>query len=646
MQKVLPYDKMKLSKTLIIVESPSKCKKIEKILGIGYKVIACCGHLREIQSLADINKNYNPKYTIINNKKKIIENIRKEIKISDDVILATDDDREGEGIAWHICVLFSLPFFSTKRIKYNEITEEGILNAMKYPEVINLNRVNSQITRQMIDLMVGFTLSPLLWDNIKHSSNNHLSAGRCQTPTLKIIYDKYIDNIDIQPKQVFNVIGYFTNLFISFELSKHFETEEEVENFLEQSKDFKHKSVGLKISKYIQEPPKPLTTSKVLQISPYSPKETMSILQTLYEDGYITYIRTDSTSYSNEFLTSVDKYIMEKYNEKYIGKKINCFVKSAHEPIRPTKITINNLPSQYKTKEIKIYNIIWITSLQSCMSDSIYNSMDFSINTPFSINTNNEFIYRKNVKELIFDGWEILKKSDKSGSEHKEYNYLLHLKPDLIIPYKKINSISSMINNETHFTESSLIKKIELLGIGRPSTYSSLVEKIKERKYVLLKDIVLEEEKIIYELEKTITKTTNKIEKVEKNKLIIQPLGIKVIEYIYSHFSTLFDFEYTSQMENKLDEIMEGTNTIKNICDEVHQQLTKEKNKSVTTQDNNIIRIINNDVSIRKSKYGEYIYYKKSGVKKPTFISLENFEDDYITCSEERLLEWIHIKLK
>ena len=560
-----------------------------------------------------------------------------------EIILATDNDREGEGIAWHICVLFSLPFFSTKRIKYNEITEEGILTAMKYPEVINLNRVNSQITRQMIDLMVGFTLSPLLWDNIKHNSNNHLSAGRCQTPTLKIIYDKYIENIDIQPKQVFNIIGYFTNLFISFELSKHFETEEEVENFLEQSKDFNHKCLGFKISKYIQEPPKPLTTSKLLQISPYSPKETMSILQTLYEDGYITYIRTDSTRYSNEFLTSVNKYIMEKYNDKYIGKNIlNCSVKSAHEPIRPTNITINNLPSQYKTKEIKIYNIIWITSLQSCMSESIYDSMDFSINTPFS----NDFIYRKNVKELIFDGWEILKKLDKSGSVHKEYNYLLHLKPDLIIPYKKINSISSMINNETHYTESSLIKKIELLGIGRPSTYSSLVEKIKERKYVLLKDIVLEEEKIIYELEKTITKTTNKIEKVEKNKLIIQPLGIKVIEYIYSHFSTLFDFEYTSQMENKLDEIMEGTNTIKNICDEVQQQLTQEKNTTTTTQENNIIRMINNDASIRKSKHGEYIYYKKEKMKKPIFISLENFEEDYVSCSVERLLEWVNIKLK
>jgi hypothetical protein len=162
----------------------------------------------------------------------------------------------------------------------------------------------------------------------------------------------------------------------------------------------------------------------------------------------------------------------------------------------------------------------------------------------------------------------------------------------------------------------------------------------------LLKDIILEEDKIMYELENTIIKMTNKVEKVEKNKLIIQPLGIKVIEYIYSHFSTLFDFEYTSQMENKLDEIIEGKNTIKNICDEVYQHLIKEKNTTITSPKNNIIRTINNDISIRKSKHGEYIYYKKEKMKKPIFITLDKFDDDYITCSEERLLEWVHIKLK
>ena len=637
---VVPYGKMKLSNTLIIVESPSKCKKIEKILGPGYKVIACCGHLREITSLDDIQPNYNPKYTIIQNKKKIVENIRKEIKISEEVILATDNDREGEGIAWHICVIFSLPFFSTKRIKYSEITEEGILNAIKNPDVININYVNSQITRQMIDLIVGFNMTPLLWKNIKHDNKTKLSAGRCQTPTLKIIYDKYRENINKCLKQVFNTTGYFTNLFISFELSKQFEKEEEVENFLESSKEFQHKCLGFVISKHVQEPPKPLTTSKMLQISPYPPKETMTILQTLYEDGFITYIRTDSYHYSNEFITLVEKYIMENYNEKYIGKRLlNLSRQTAHEPIRPTKLSINKLPSTYNPKEIKIYNIIWETSLQSCMSESIYDSMDISLNAP------NDLIYKKNVKKIIFDGWE---KTKEIKLDDKEYDYLLHLKNNIIIPYKKIYCISSIIGNETFYTETLLIKKIEQLGFGRPSTYSSLVEKIKERKYVLLKDIIFEEEQIIYELEENINKSMNKVEKVEKNKIIIQPLGIKVIEYIYSQFSTLFDFEYTSQMEHKLDEIMEGKDTIKNICDEVYQYLSieKEKEKEKEEINNNIIRIINKETSIRKSKYGEYIYYKKEKMKKPIFISLDHFEEDYLSCSEERIIEWVNIKLK
>ena len=644
MNKNLPfvsYGKMKLSKTLIIVESPSKCKKIEKILGPGYKVIACCGHLREIQSLDDINKNYNPKYTIIQNKKKIIENIRKEIDVATEVILATDNDREGEGIAWHICVIFSLPFFSTKRIKYSEITEDGILNAIKNPNVININHVNSQITRQMIDLIVGFNMTPLLWKNIKHEHKIKLSAGRCQTPALKIIYDKYKENLNKCLKQVFNTTGYFTNLFISFDLSKQFETEVEVENFLELSKTFHHKCLGFVISKHIQESPKPFTTSKILQVSPYSPKETMDILQTLYEDGLITYIRTDSYHYSNEFITSVEKYIMDNYNEKYIKTNIsNNSLKSAHEPIRPTNIYLNKISSQYSSKEIKIYNIIWENSLQSCMSDSIYDSMDFSLNAP------NNLIYKKNTKKIIFDGWEKVKEIKLNN---KEYDYLLHLKNNIIIPFKKINCISSIIGNETYYTETLLIKKIEQLGFGRPSTYSSLIEKIKERKYVLLKDIVFEEDQIMYELEEeNINKIINKVKKVEKNKLIIQPLGIKVIEYIYSNFSTLFDYEYTSQMENKLDEILEGNISIKNVCDEVSQHFDEslKNNNDSLPKENNIIRSINKETSIRKSKFGEYIYYKKEKMKKPTFISLEHFEEDYLTCSEERILDWVKIKLK
>ena len=283
----------------------------------------------------------------------------------------------------------------------------------------------------MIDLIVGFNMTPLLWKNIKHEHKIKLSAGRCQTPALKIIYDKYKENLNKCLKQVFNTTGYFTNLFISFDLSKQFETEVEVENFLELSKTFHHKCLGFVISKHIQESPKPFTTSKILQVSPYSPKETMDILQTLYEDGLITYIRTDSYHYSNEFITSVEKYIMDNYNEKYIKTNIsNNSLKSAHEPIRPTNIYLNKISSQYSSKEIKIYNIIWENSLQSCMSDSIYDSMDFSLNAP------NNLIYKKNTKKIIFDGWEKVKEIKLNN---KEYDYLLHLKNNIIIPFKKIN---------------------------------------------------------------------------------------------------------------------------------------------------------------------------------------------------------------
>jgi len=326
---------------------------------------------------------------------------------------------------------------------------------------------------------------------------------------------------------------------------------------------------------------------------------------------------------------------MEKYNdEKYIGI-IRATEEKAHEPIRPTNIYLKQIKSS-SHKEVKIYNLIWEISLQSCMSESIYDSMDLTISAPTK-----ELFYTKNSKKMLFEGWEIVK--DKKTN--KEYDYLFCLKEG-IISYKKINSISSMIDGETYYTESSLIKKIEHYNFGRPSTYSSLVEKIKERKYVLLKDIVIEEDKIIYEMEENIiSKKINKVEKVEKNKLIIQPLGIKVIEFIYSSFSTLFDYEYTSQMEHQLDDIVEkekGSNLIKDICDQVSQQLQKEKKEE--NSNSNIIRIINKETSIRKSKHGEYIYHKKGSQKKPIFISLENFDEDYLSCSEERILEWIKLK--
>jgi DNA topoisomerase-1 len=626
------YNRIVFTKKLVIVESPTKCKKIETYLGSGYKVMATCGHLRELKSLEQINFT-NPIYSIIDRKIKIIDLIKKEIEKSEEVILATDDDREGEAIAWHICDIFSLSLTETKRIKFSEITEDSIQLSIRNPEKINMLLVYSQQARQMLDLMIGFTISPLLWK--KYDSK--LSAGRCQTPALKLIYDHMKLTEDHKYKMVYSIVGYFTKLFISFELNKQYETKEEVLTFLEQTYIHKHCIIFSVNDRITKSPPTPLTTSKILQISPYSTKETMRILQELYEEGYITYIRTDSQSYSEEFLSIVEKFIIKEYNNpEYVG---NCKSSNnkTHEPIRPTNINIRDL---INSKNRRLYKIIWEITLQSCMSPSIYDSLTIHISAPFDLK------YIKNVKKIVFRGWEIL-----SGykDEEKEYNYLILLKDNTCLPYQKIVCKNTFIEGIPHYTESSLIKKLENTGIGRPSTFSSLIEKIQERKYVIKTNINHPKMDCIdYEM------TENKIQEIklqkeyssEKNRLVIQPIGVQVIDFLFEDYSHLFEYEYTREMENNLDKIVLGESSLKNVCEECYQNIKHIYNKEELTENPKIIRVINNSLSIRKSKNGDYLFYKSPKMKKPKFYNLHDFNEDYKNCLLDNLLFWAKNKIK
>lgn len=628
------YHRMVFTKKLVIVESPTKCKKIETYLGSGYKVMATCGHLRELKSLEQINLP-NPIYSIIDRKRKIIELIKKEIDKSEEVILATDDDREGEAIAWHICDLYSLSLTETKRIKFSEITEDSIQLSIQNPERINMLLVYSQQARQILDLMIGFTISPLLWK--KYDSK--LSAGRCQTPALKLIYDHMKLTEDVKYKMVYSIVGYFTKLYISFELNKQYETKEEILTFLEQSYIHQHSIIHSVNNRITKSPPTPLTTSKMLQISPYSTKETMRILQDLYEEGYITYIRTDSQNYSQDFLSIIEKFIIKEYNNSdYVGDCKSSNNKT-HEPIRPTNINIRDVIN-IDSKNRRIYKIIWEITLQSCMSSSIYDSLTIHISAPFDLK------YIKNVKKIVFRGWEIL-----SGykDEEKEYNYLILLKDNTCLPYQKIICKNSFIEGIPHYTESSLIKKLENSGIGRSSTYSSLIEKIQERKYVIKTNINHPKMDCIdYEM------TENNIQKIklqkeypsEKNRLVIQPIGVQVIEFLFEDYSHLFNYEYTREMENKLDNILLGDETLEDVCEECYQNIKHIYNVEELTENPKIIRVINNSLSIRKSKNGDYLFYKTPKMKKPKFYNLYDFNEDYKNCLLDNLLFWAKNKIK
>ena len=393
--------------TLIIVESPAKCKKIEEYLGPGYKCVASYGHLRTISSLKDIDieNNFKPTYTIIDNtiKKKQIEFLRKEIKNADEVILSSDMDREGEAISFSIIELFKLPL-NTKRITFNEITETAIQFAIQNPRTIDMNIVNAQQARQVLDVLVGFKISPVLWKLVKKGKDNALSAGRCQTPALKLVYENEKEIDESVERKVYNTTGYFTNSNLPFDLSKQIEDEDDMIDFLEKSVDFSHIYNCSQPVKVFKQPPEPFTTSRLQQVASnelhYSPKETMRICQLLYEGGYITYMRTDSKTYSGDFLTSTKEYIIKTYDAEYIGQLLgeNCddnivketvkkrskktekkteFAQEAHEAIRPTNISLQNLPEELDLKEDP--NLLTEFDLNS----SLVNSLDtFTLKKP------------------------------------------------------------------------------------------------------------------------------------------------------------------------------------------------------------------------------------------------------------------------
>ena len=314
-----------MSYILILVESPAKCSKIEKFLGPGHKVLGSYGHITHLSKLTqiDVENNYKPSFEIIESKQMQINKIKRAINQAKETILATDDDREGEAIAWHICQVFNLNIETTKRIIFHEITEKAIKKSLINPGTINMDLVYAQQGRQILDLIVGFKLSPLLWKHIVYNTKNSLSAGRCQTPALRIIYDNYKDILESPGKLSFNSTGFFTSKNIQFNLNYNHDSDESIKEFLEKSINHNYILNKSQEKETKKNHPQPFTTSGLQQSANSninsSPKETMALAQKLYEGGYITYMRTDSKVYSEEFVNKCHAFIKNKYNEKFIN---------------------------------------------------------------------------------------------------------------------------------------------------------------------------------------------------------------------------------------------------------------------------------------------------------------------------------------
>ena len=629
-----------MTQSLVIVESPAKCKKIESYLGPGYKVIASYGHFRTISGLdaIDIANGFTPKYSIIQEdlKLKQIERIRAEIAKSTDVILATDDDREGEAISWHICDLFSLPIKTTKRIIFHEITETAIKMAILNPKRINMDLVYAQQSRQILDLLVGYNISPILWNCVSKTHDTSLSAGRCQTPALRLVYDNYLDIKKAPGKMVFNTTGFFTNLNLTFELNKQFTNKEVVKDFLEKCNIFDFEYTSTSPKKNIKKPPEPLTTSTLQQLASnelhLSPKDTMKYAQQLYEGGYITYMRTDSKKYSAEFVDKAKSYIKSKYGEQYISQGIDNLIvgskkkekekekedlkiQEAHEAIRPVNI-VSEL-DELQPKAIKLYDLILKITLETCMPSAQFSSISASITAPLET----KFVYKTELP--IFLGWQILEKI--KTDENNTYQYIESLKQNISMKPKRIDAKFTLIELKSHYSEARLIQLLEEKGIGRPSTFASLIDKIQERKYVEKQNINGKEIECIDFIlnENNITETKCKREfGNEKNKLVILHLGVLVIEFLIEKFGTFFNYEYTKEMEDDLDNIANGKKEWSSLCDTCNNSLTQLTSQIQDLKKFNIV--IDDEHTLIIGKYGPVVkFVDKKDKKNISFLRVK-----------------------
>lgn len=613
--------------TLVIVESPAKCKKIEGYLGPGYKCAASFGHIRGLADglqCIDVDNDFRPTFKMLPGKGKYIKALRDKIRGARDVILATDDDREGEAIAWHLCKVFNLSVSDTKRIVFHEITERAIKRAVENPTHLNMDKVRAQQARQILDRLVGFRVSPVLWQHISRTTKSGLSAGRCQTPALRLIYDNQKDIDESPGRVVYETVGTFAHNggdLVAFKLDHFHNTEAAVEDFLEESVNFEHIYGGATVKEKKRAPPKPFSTSSMQQkasnVLHISPKRTMRLAQTLYEKGFITYMRTDSKTYSADFLKSAQRFIKSKWGNQYVGERTASLTargkskgaQEAHEAIRPTKIDRVSLPDSVGAAEKRLYQLIWRNTTESCMSDAQYKLASARLTAPQSLQ------YKCSAESITFPGWLIVGGYER---ESKLFDSLLALRKGAVMDYHTITSRFTLKDLKTHYTEARLVQQLERRGIGRPSTFSSLVAKVQERGYVQVEDVVgLELGGTNFKLsgDEIEMTTAKQVFGAEKKKLVIQPLGTLVIEFLLAHFSDIFVYDYTQKMEGALDSISKGETVWHTLCRACHGELERLVGK-VAPQGRQVIRIDANHV-YTIAKYGPVI--KCTEGKKVTF---------------------------
>ncbi len=549
---------------LVIVESPAKAKTIEKILGEGYVVKSSFGHVRDLakdgykNTGVEVDNKYTPHYEISPEKKKVVAELRKSAKTASQVILATDEDREGEAISWHLKEVLALPDKKTQRITFTEITPPAIQAAIENPRDVDVALVNAQQARRVLDRLVGFELSGLLWKKVR----GKLSAGRVQSVAVKLVVERERDIMNFKPSEQYKVTGVFTTkgkAKLPAELSEVLKDKATAEKFLHNciKADFTISSV--KKSPSTRKPNAPFTTSTLQQFAShrlgFSVTRTMSTAQRLYEQGHITYMRTDSISISNIALGSIGSYIEENYGKDYLTirkfKSSSKLAQEAHEAIRPTYIAKTHVSEN--RDEQKLYELIRSRTMASQMADAKVEKTDVIV----TISTEKKHVFEAHGEIIIFDGFLKLYKDSPQGFDDV-------ILPDLEegdkLEYKEIFALQRFTKPTARFTEATLVKKLEELGIGRPSTYAPTIDKITSptRGYVTKETregtpttfvkLVLKSDKISEE-------GFDEVAGAQKNKLFAKDMGIIVTDFLDENFKEIMHYTFTAEVEDKLDDI-------------------------------------------------------------------------------------------
>ncbi|PLX10257.1 MAG: type I DNA topoisomerase [Marinilabiliales bacterium] len=623
---------------LVIVESPAKAKTIEKFLGKDFQVKSSFGHIRDLAKKnlgIEIEKNYEPQYIVPEDKKAVVKDLKKAAKEAKIVWLASDEDREGEAIAWHLFKVLELDPKKVKRIVFHEITKEAIQNAIKNPRIIDENLVNAQQARRVLDRLVGFELSPVLWKKVKPS----LSAGRVQSVAVKLLVEREREILNFKSESYFKITGHFKtnkNEELKTELSDRIKTSDKTKELVERCIKASYNIINVVKKPGKKSPAAPFTTSTLQQEASrklgFSVAQTMAIAQKLYESGKITYMRTDSVNLSSMAIGAAKNVILNEFGEKYL-KTRNFKTKSkgaqeAHEAIRPTFMDQQNVSGT--DREQRLYDLIWKRTIASQMSEAELEKTTITIDI-----SNDEHNFIATGEVLKFDGFlKVYIESTDDESEEETKGLLPAVNKGENLKYDSIVAIERFTYSPPRYTEASLVKKLEELGIGRPSTYAPTISTIQNRGYVIKEDRPGRDRNYVtFVLEKGQIKESKKkeITGAEKNKLFPNDIGMVVTDFLTDNFNEILNYNFTASVEEEFDQIANGNLIWSKMIDKFYKPFHKNVENTLETSSRSVgERILGEDPNTGKpvtAKIGPYGPMVQIGTKedddKPRFASLQ-----------------------